>query len=160
MRRLLLVALAVGGLATAGAHAIVVQTGGYNGQIKGDPYPGSSISFKVKRTAAGKRRIVKFIASGMAYTCKGGMSGSTPAVSLERGFRVRKDRTFGGRADAVILGFDPPARLKGKLRRRGRAVGTLRVFGELDPVGQPGVYCDTGLQEWRAKKGPRQIVLP
>lgn len=140
----------------AGALALALTSGGqFNGEIKGDPYPDSSISFDVQRTRKGHRRVKNVNASGLDFTCEAGSPSQTSAVRLEGGFRVDGNGEFGGRTDATILGFDPPARLSGKLRRHGRATGTLRVHGELDPEAQPGVDCDTGRLEWRAKRGPR-----
>jgi hypothetical protein len=149
--------LAVAGLMAAAAQALTTQ-GDYNGAVTGDPFPGSHINFDIKRTASGTRRVVDFVASKLDYECDGGSPGETTAVSMNRVFRIRRDRTFGGHADAVILGFDPPARLTGKLRRHHRVRGTLRIRGELDPEGQPGVDCDTGRLEWRARKGPLPLV--
>lgn len=155
MRRFTLAAM-LACLLSATAVALPTKNAGeYNGHVRGDPYPESAIWFDIDRTEAGRRRVVDFSASGLDYRCESGPPGETPAVFLQRGFRIKRDRTFGGRADAVIAGFDPPARLRGKIRRRGRAVGTLRIHGELDPVGHPGVECTTGRLEWRARRGPR-----
>lgn len=156
MRRLLILgAVPIAMLAAAGAPAIIVGPDGgtHYGQFKGDP--DSGISFRMKRTESGNRRIVDVFASGQNYTCSGdGKPGETSQASLNRGFRVKPDRTFGGKADATILGFDPPARFRGKVRRHGRVVGTLRLHGEIEPFEQPGANCDTGVQQWKAKRSP------
>jgi hypothetical protein len=151
MRRWIIAGLALAILVPTGALAISVG-GNYHGAVKGDP--DSSINFELKRTDSGKRRVTGFVAAQLDFTCEGGDPGQTSGVLLNRGFRVKRDRSFGGRADATILGFDPPARLRGKLRRHGRAVGTIRVHGEIDPQNQPAVDCDTGVQAWRAKRQP------
>ena len=153
MRRLIVVGVPIALLATGMAQGIVGPGAGtHDGRFKGDP--DSGISFEMRRTESGHRRIVDVFASGMNFTCEGGDPGQTSLTSLNRGFRVKRDRTFGGKADATILGFDPPARFRGKVRRHGRVVGTLRLHGEIDPFNQPGTNCDTGVQEWRAKRTP------
>ena len=159
-RMLILIGVPAAMLGAAGALAIIGPSEGtHNGHFKGDPESG--ISFRMKRTEAGHRRIVDVFASGQNFTCAGdGEPGETSLTSLNRGFRVKPDRTFGGKADATILGFDPPARFRGKVRRRGRVVGTLRLHGEIDPFEQPGANCDTGTQEWKARRTPPKIVKP
>jgi hypothetical protein len=119
--------------------------------IKGDP--DSDLSFNLRKTDAG-RRVKSVIGFGLDYTCKDSSSDQTSGVELMRSFPVDEDGEFGGKADAVILGFDPPAKLTGKLRRGGRASGTIRVHGELDPKGNPGLDCNTGTLEWRADRSP------
>jgi hypothetical protein len=155
MRRLACatIAAAAGAVIAPGAFGLPVG-GDWNGAVRGDAYPDSSVQFDVVRGATGNRRVVNVLLAGLDYTCDEGAPDDTSLVSLTRGFRVHRDRTFGGRADAVIQGFDPPARFTGKLRRHGRASGTIRVHGELDPEGHPGANCDTGRQEWTAKKAP------
>jgi len=144
------------GLVTAAAGAAtayaVALGGEYQGEIRGDP--AASLAFDITRTDSGRRRVTNVIASGLNYRCEEGAPDQTPGVELQRGFRIKRDRTFGGHANAVILGFDPPARFRGKVRRNGRVFGTLRLRGELDPVDRPDVECRTGLQEWKAKRVP------
>jgi len=151
----ILVLIAVTSVAvTAIAYGIAVG-GNYHGNVKGDPRPGSGLSFDLVKTKNGKS-VRKVVASGLDYTCEGGSPGDTSAVILEGGFPVN-DRKFGGRTDATIAGFDPPARFAGRLRNGGRATGVIRVKGELDPKGQPGVDCDTDRQEWRAQRGDEPL---
>ncbi len=151
MRRSIIAGLALAILVPTGALGISVG-GNYHGAVQSDK--SSSINFDVKRTDSGKRRVANFVGAQLDFTCEGGDPGETSGVLLDRGFRVKRDRTFGGKADATILGFDPPAKLTGKLRRHGRAVGTFRVHGEIDPNNQPGIDCDTGVLEWKAKRQP------
>jgi hypothetical protein len=157
---LILVALPMALLTAAGALAFPVGPGpgSHEGAFRDDP--DSGIFFDMRRTEAGNKRIVEVYATGMDFTCDGGDPGQTSLTSLNRGFRVKRDRTFDGRADATILGIDPPARFRGKVRRHGRVVGTLRLHGELDPQNQPKTNCDTGTQEWKAKRTPPKLVKP
>jgi hypothetical protein len=157
MRRLIFAGVPIAVLATTAAFAVAVANSDYNGAIKGDSYPGSSIGFDIKQ-AHHHRKVVNFVASGMAYDCTGGDYGDTTAADIEGSFRIHPDRSFGGKAHATILGTDPAAVLKGRLRHNGSAVGTLRLHGVLDPQGHPGVNCDTGTQDFKATKGPRVFV--
>jgi hypothetical protein len=133
----------------AGADAFV--SGEWGGNLRGDQ--DSFISFDTERSATGKKRVVHVFFGGIDMTCPKGTDGETSGVSLIGGFRVRHGE-FGRKADAVISGFDPPAKLTGEFKPGKRAVGTIRLRGELDPQGQPGVNCRTGLQEWKAGKLP------
>lgn len=144
----------------AGMAFAVTAGQDYNGNIKGDPYPDSSIAFDVDRTPGGDRKVKRVVASGLDFTCEAGSPGETSAVTFDRGFRVDDDGRFGGHADATIEGFDPPASFRGEFRPHGKVLGKLRVHGELDPIGQPSVDCDTGLLEWKATKGPRETWRP
>jgi hypothetical protein len=149
------ISLAIGamlaGVAVVPVSADALLPAEWNGNIKGDP--DSFISFNVARTDQGVKRVRDVVLGGLDMTCEDGSGGEANGVSLLRRFRVRQGE-FGGKTDSVISGFDPPAKIKGKLRPGQRAVGTFRVRGELDPIGRPGVNCRTGLQEWKATKGP------
>jgi len=123
----------------------------WNGRVKGDP--DSFVSFNVAKSDSGVKRVRDVVAGGLAITCDGGIEDEADGVFLEGKFRVRH-REFGGRTDATIGGLDPPATFKGRLKRGKRAVGTIRLRGELDPIEHPGVNCRTGRLEWRAKKSP------
>ena len=125
--------------------------GEWNGKIRQDQ--DSFVAFNVARTDAGVKRVRDVVFGGLDYSCESDLDGETTGVGLLNKFRVRK-REFGGRSPAVILGFDPPAKLAGKFKPGRRAVGTIRLRGELDPTGQPGVRCDAGVQRWRATKVP------
>jgi hypothetical protein len=132
------------------ATALAFGLGEYNGNVKGDP--SSGLWFEVRQTEDG-RRVKDIGGAGFDFTCDEGTPGDTSGVGLERSFKV-EDGSFGGTSNAVILGFDPPAKITGRLKRGGRATGTIRMKGELDPEGQPGIECKTGVLEWRAEKGP------
>jgi hypothetical protein len=123
--------------------------GEWNGKIRQDRE--SFVAFNVARTDAGVKRVRDVVFGGLDYSCETGPDSETKGVGLLDKFRVR-NREFGGRSPAVILGFDPPAKLEGKFKPGRRAAGTIRLRGELDPTGRPGVRCDTGVQRWRANK--------
>jgi hypothetical protein len=160
MRRLILAGLPLALVISASAMAVGVFTNDYNGNIKGDPYPGSSIGFDIKHTASHHRRVTGFNASGIVFHCSGGDPGETTLTTIDGSFRVHRNGIFGGKAHATIEAVDPRAVLTGKLRHDGSAVGTLRLHGTLDPVDQPGVNCDTGTKDYKAEKGPRPLRQP
>ena len=131
------------------ASAMAFAVGDYSGEIKGDP--GSGITWEVKSTQGG-RKVKNILLTGIEFTCEKGSPGETAGVVLEEKFRVGEDGSWGGNSNAIIAGFDPPAKITGRLKPGGKASGTFRMKGELDPEGQPGVDCKTGLQEWKAEK--------
>jgi hypothetical protein len=128
-----------------------VLLGDWNGEIKGDD--NSFLTFNVEKNDAGKKRVVDVLFGGLDIICEGGVKDEADGVALLGGFRVRHGE-FGREANAVISGFDPPAKLKGEFKPGKRSVGTIRLRGELDPNDHPGLNCRTGVQEWKAKKGP------
>jgi hypothetical protein len=142
-------------VAVAGSAAAVALPANhdFNGHIKGDPSPGSAFAFDTGKVD-GKKYVGQIQASGLDYKCPEGSPGETQAVTIQKAFKVNRHREWGGKADAIIGNTDPPARVEGKLKPGGKAAGTFRMKGELDPDGQPGVDCKTGLLEWKAKKGP------
>jgi hypothetical protein len=63
-----------------------------------------------------------------------------------------KHRRFEGKVHVFTPQGDPVARVHGKIHRGHRvANGDVRLVGGLSP--QPGLRCDTGVQEWRATAG-------
>jgi hypothetical protein len=148
----LLLVLALTGVAAAR----LAEGGSYNGNVIGQPGPESGITFNVVKVN-GHKRVRDMVLSGIDFTCSGGDPGETPGVAVEGSFRVARDRTFGGTHDSQILAIDPKATIHGRLRRHRRVTGTLRLRGELDPQNQPGVKCDSGVQNWRARFGDRSI---
>jgi len=140
-------------LAVSAAAIALPAIHDFNGEIKGDPSPGSAFAFNT-----GKKGDDKFVgnvqASGIDFECPEGSPGETPGVTLSKLFKVNHDGEWGGRAEAFIGDSDPPARVEGKIKPGGKATGTFRMHGELDPNGQPSVECKTGLLEWKAEKGP------
>jgi hypothetical protein len=148
-----LTALAAVAAMVLATGALAFALGDYSGEIKGDP--SSGLTWDVKNTQGG-RKVRSIILTGVNFTCEKGSPGETAGVVLDEKFRVGEDGNWGGNSNAVISGFDPPARITGRLKPGGKASGTFRMKGELDPKGQPGVDCKTGLQEWRAEKVERR----
>ncbi len=120
----------------------------YVGDAKGQD--GSSVGFSLTRSASGRKRVVDFTVTRVAYQCRDALPGLTDGWLLDRGMRVRS-RRFEGRGDWIGLPLDPVGKVTGKLRRRGRASGSFKIRGEL---AGPGTHCNTGLVDWRASKNP------
>ena len=146
MKRLLIpLALAAAlALCAAGAWAFALETE-YRGTVNDE----GSFGFDLKKRNGTKR--VKNVIAGMTFTCEEGDPGQN-GIELDGSFRVHHDGTFGGKTSATVVGLDPPAKLTGKLKPHHKAVGTLRAHGELDPLAQPGLKCDTDTQDWKAKR--------
>ena len=151
MIRRALLAIPLAAVGFAGTALALPSVHDYNGHVKGDPSPGSGVAFSVDRSET-HPSVFNIDASGLDYDCPEGSPGETAAASFDGIFRVHDDRTFGGRSDVTIGSTDPPGRFEGRLKAGGTAAGTLRVHGELDPVGQPGVKCNTGVLRWKATK--------
>jgi hypothetical protein len=149
MIRRALLALPIAALAFAGTALAIPALHDYNGHVKGDP--GSAVAFNLDRSGS-RPRVFNIDASGLGFDCAAGSPGETDAVFFDGIFRVHRDRTFGGPSDVTIGNTDPPGRFEGRLKSGGRAAGTLRIRGELDPEGQPGVNCKTGELRWKAAK--------
>jgi hypothetical protein len=146
-----LLAVPVAAVIFAGTALALPSVHDYNGHVKGDPSPGSGVAFSVDR-AEGHRVVFNIDASGLDYECDEGPPDDTAAVSFEGDFRVHRDGTFGGKSDVTIGVTDPPGKFEGKLKGGGKATGKLRIHGELDPEGRPGVDCNTGVLRWKASK--------
>ena len=143
--RALAAAAAVVLLCVAGARGAVTEREYAGSQDNGRP-----MGFDIKKTSHGKK--IKNVFAEIEFTCDGGDPGGNVAF-LDGSFRVAKDDTFGGRTTSTVQPFtDPKAKLTGKLRPHHKAKGTIRVHGELDPVDQPGLNCDTGTVDWKAEK--------
>jgi hypothetical protein len=152
-RLLIPLALAVALVGAAGALAIPIDTE-YNGHAKGDA-GGSFVGFDVKKASNGTRKVKHFQVSGLDFECDGGSPGQTGVIFVDDPFPVNRNGEFGGRSHATIPpAIDPLAKVTGKLKPGGKAVGAIRMHGKLDPEGQPGVKCDTGTRGWKAEKGP------
>jgi hypothetical protein len=121
----------------------------FNGTIKHDP--DSFVGFNVKRTQAGKRKVAFFTTQGIVYSCDDSSTGRTQFLTLEGSMRVRH-RRFGGRVHVFTPAGDPVAHVHGRIHRGSQvANGDLRLVGKLSS--QPGLRCDTDVQEWRATAG-------
>jgi hypothetical protein len=128
------------------ASAAAIFIGPYQGQIKGDAL--SEIGFDTERTDSGRKRVVQFFTDGISFTCTVGADGRTEPMLVDATFRLNRDREFKGKGD-MITEVDPVGKVVGRLKRGGRAVGTVRITGELAGAGS---QCTTGVQEWRAAK--------
>jgi hypothetical protein len=147
--------LTVTALGAAGALAIPIDTE-YTGHAKGDA-GGSFVGFDVKK-AHGEKKVKHFQVQGLDFECDGGSPGQIAFTMVDDAFPVDGKGEFGGRSHATIVpNFDPRAKVTGKLKPGGKAVGTIRMRGKLDPEGQPGVKCDTGTLGWKAEKGPPEL---
>jgi hypothetical protein len=143
--------LALMALGATGALGILIDTE-YQGHAKGDA-GGSFVGFDVKQSH-GEKKVKNFQVQGLDFECDGGSPGQVGPTSVDDAFPVNDNGEFGGRSHATIFPvFDPMAKVTGKLKPGGKAVGTIRMHGKLDPEGQPGIKCDTGTLGWKAEKG-------
>ena len=118
----------------------------FNGSIRHDP--DSYVGFNVKRTPAGKRKVSFFTTGGIVYSCDDSSTGRTQFLTLDGSMRVKHHR-FKGKVHVFTPAGDPVAHVHGRLHRDHQvANGDLRLVGKLSS--QPGLRCDTGVQEWRA----------
>jgi hypothetical protein len=100
------------------------------------------IEFVVSRKH-GERKIKDFHADDLTETCTPGTStfenfGIRGIEVHKRRFEERRNTEFRGSHIAVV---------KGRLRRGGRATGTVRLFRGFDEM----PICDTGTLEWKAR---------
>jgi hypothetical protein len=141
-RRALIAGVTIAALLTAMLiSALAVQAGKkhYEGPIL-DTASGE-IFFQVQRTAEG-RRIRGFHFDRVPMTCSSGTFILHPFLGLD-GMKVR-ERRF--KYNDFTSGPKPVffVHLKGRLRGRGRASGTIQVTRQFD-------NCDSGTLEWKAK---------
>jgi hypothetical protein len=109
--------------------------------------PDLSISFTVRSRNGNPKQVKKFVANGIPYTCSNGFSGTTEdPARLGKRMKVNDKRRFHGRAK---LG-ETTMIVRGKIRRKGRARGTVRIFGPAADA--PGVTCDSGAVGWRVRR--------
>ncbi len=121
----------------------------FSGHVRQDP--DSFVGFNVKHTDTGKRRVSFFTTHGIMYSCDDTSTGRTEFLTLEGSMRV-KHRRFEGKVHVFTPAGDPVARVHGKLHRGNQvANGDIRLSGKLSP--EPGLHCDTGVQEWRVTAG-------
>jgi len=121
----------------------------FNGHVRHDP--DSYVGFNLKRTAEGNRRVSFFTTGGIVYSCEDTSTGRTQFLTLDGSMRV-KHRRFEGRVHVFTPAGDPVARVHGRLHRGSEvATGDVRLVGKLSA--DPGLRCDTGVQEWRAVAG-------
>ncbi len=147
-RQLPVVALASIALAAAGAGSAYGFASEYTGEVKDDPP--SDMGFNIDRAGGGDRKVVEFTSVNIQFECEIGTPGRTDGPQQLGKMRVKDDGSFKGSDEVVGIPADPHGKVTGKLRRGGKAVGTLRLRGELD--GNAGSDCDTGTQDWKAEK--------
>jgi hypothetical protein len=141
----LALALAVPAAATAADDSYSASSAA---SASGAPAPPSlSVSFTV-RTLNGKPvKIKRFKANGIPLTCSDGTSGTTTEpIRFGKDMKVNKKRKFHGKRRLGPSTFI----VKGKVRRKGRARGTLRLSGPSATT--PGVTCDSGHLTWRVRR--------
>lgn len=138
-------------LAAAAAFAVLSMPASaffeldFSGHVRQDP--DSFVGFNVKRTETGKRKVFFFTTRGIVYSCDDTSTGRTEFLTLEGSMRVRH-RRFAGKVHVFTPAGDPVAHVHGKLHRGNQvANGDVRLVGKLSP--EPGLRCDTGVQEWR-----------
>jgi hypothetical protein len=120
----------------------------YQGNVKGEPL--SSLGFNVDHNANGKRVATGFVMGNLDYTCDTAPAGSSGGYTSHRRFRVRHAK-FSLKQNITEGGFDPVLTMTGRLLGGGKAKGTLRLKGKLDP-GHPSARCDTGTVHWKAER--------
>jgi hypothetical protein len=123
-----------------------VIAGDYAGNVNGDE--GALVTFQVKKTDNAKR-VKSFITDDVDFTCTVGTPGETVTMQILASFPV-EDQRFKGSGEAVGIPADPFGKVTGKFKPGGRAVGTLKLRGELD--GEVGSHCTTGVVGWRAER--------
>ena len=102
----------------------------------------------------GKRRVFPNIVRNAPFDCPGTADDGTESGFLEKSFRVRPDKTFGGTrrydfgkargVDATGLKYT----LEGEFTSGRRAKGTLQITTFLEAGGS----CRTPVMNWRARK--------
>ena len=134
--------LAVATLAAVTSAALPAQAGErfYEGEVVKAP---GKVEFVLQRRH-GELRVKDFHADALTWECSSG-------YVLEQNFGIRgidvKRKRF--RTEKEILEYRESytAQVEGRLRRGGRATGTLRLFHGFDEM----PICDTGVLEWKAR---------
>jgi hypothetical protein len=140
-RRTWVIAVIAAFLATAMGTAAPAQASErfYEGEVVDGT---GKIEFVVSRKH-GERKIKDFHADDLTETCTPGTStfenfGIRGIEVHKRRFEERRNTEFRGSHIAVV---------NGRLRRGGRATGTVRLFRGFDEM----PICDTGTLEWKAR---------
>jgi hypothetical protein len=109
--------------------------------------PDLSISFTVRSRNGNPKQVKKFVANGVPFTCDDGSSGTTTTPArLGKKMKVNDKRKFHGRnklGETTMI-------VRGKIRKKGRARGTVRLFGP--EATDPSVQCDSGAVGWRVRR--------
>ncbi len=149
MKRLVLCTVALGfAIAAAGASALFQLD--YNGHLRGKP--NSYVGFNVKKTSTGKRKAAFFTSRGLPFKCDTGSTGKSEFLTLDDAFRIVRGE-FDGKSHVFTPQGDPVARVHGTIAN-GKAHGTLRLSGKLDP-NDSSASCDTGARKWVAERSPQ-----
>jgi hypothetical protein len=140
-RRTLVLAVIAASLTAAMGAAWPAQAGEhfYEGEVLNGT---GKIEFVVQRKH-GERKVKDFHADDLTETCTPGTStfenfGIRGIEVHKRRFEERRNTEFRGSHIAVV---------EGRLRRGGRATGTVRLFRGFDEM----PICDTGTLEWKAR---------
>ena len=127
----------------------------YSGAGADDPK--MSVFFSVKKKPGKPRKVRRFTAFNIAFTCADGSAGRTdPALPIEfpRPMRV-EDRRFRGKERFTVEStkgdWRVTMRVAGKLRRGGRANGILKLSGRP----RSDVRCRSGKVPWKATRVER-----
>lgn len=128
------VGLALPATATAAPHD-------YSGNVRG--LASAHTDFTLRGGGA-QRRVQPFEFDNLPISCPGGR---TDDFRLDGPYRVNGEGRFGGRELIHQEGYVVAVTVRGQLRRRGTAVGTVRA------VLMNGVRrCDTGTLGWVARR--------
>jgi hypothetical protein len=139
MRRSVVVACLVGSLLLP-AEAAFGGESEYGGRLEGDPT--TFFGFDVDRVN-GVRKARHFFIVDFPYACYDGTTDRSGPVGVPGAFRIRNGR-FGGTvsSDSPVSEYE----IHGRLRRGGRAVGTLEATRETS------TSCYTAELDWRVAR--------
>jgi hypothetical protein len=147
MKRTVVCSLALALALPAGANAAADLDSSTAPQARRGTAPDLSISFTVRTRNGNPKQVKKFVANGVPFTCSDGSSGTTTEPArLGKKMKVNDKRKFHGRAK---LG-ETTMIVRGKIRKKGRARGTVRLFGP--EATDPSVTCDSGAVGWRVRR--------
>ena len=146
MKRTIVCSLALALALPAGASAFELGSSSVTQAQRGTA-PDLSISFTVRSRNGNPKQVKKFVANGVPYTCTDGTSNTTTEPArLGKKMKVNDKRKFHGRnklGETTMI-------VRGKVWEKGRARGTVRLFGPA--VNDPSVTCDSGAVGWRVRR--------
>jgi hypothetical protein len=147
MRFPAIAALLCAAMMTLPAVAVAGKQGDYQGQVVGEPQ--TEITFRVDRRKDEKNvKVFRFTALNLPTTC-GGVSDTTEySLPGYFGLKIKENRKFGITDSPSGFRDDSLFVMRGQLKRRGRAEGTVRVTDDFDFL----PTCDTRKLDWRAHK--------
>jgi hypothetical protein len=145
MKRTVVCSLALALALPASAGAADLNAGAVTAARGGAP--DLSVSFTVRSRNGKPKQVKKFVANGIPFTCDDGSSGTTTEPArLGKKMKVNDKRKFHGRnklGETTMI-------VRGKIRKKGRARGTVRLFGP--EATDPSVQCDSGAVGWRVRR--------